>query len=127
MHFIKLDVDQVQQVAAEQGISAMPTFKVYLQGREIKDMRGADRNGLERLVKESIEFHAQAYSSQAKARHEQKKAAMGGPVTESRQELMGKSIKELKEMLTSRSISLVGLAEKSDLVERLLSWAGRSE
>ncbi|KAJ3306394.1 hypothetical protein HDV03_005361 [Kappamyces sp. JEL0829] len=112
MHFIKLDVDQVQQVAAEQGISAMPTFKVYLQGREIKDMRGADRNGLERL---------------AKARHEQKKAAMGGPVTESRQELMGKSIKELKEMLTSRSISLVGLAEKSDLVERLLSWAGRSE
>ena len=37
----------------------MPTFKVFLQGREIKEMRGADRNGLQTMINESIQFYNQ--------------------------------------------------------------------
>lgn len=40
-------------------------------------------------------------------------------ITESHEELMARSIKELKAILTERGISMVGLAEKSDLVAKV--------
>ena len=42
--FRKLDVDACQQVAASQGIQAMPTFKVYHKGKQVKEMKGAGIN-----------------------------------------------------------------------------------
>lgn len=41
-------------------------------------------------------------------------------VTASREELLGRSVKELKAILTERGLSLAGLAEKADIVERIL-------
>jgi thioredoxin 1 len=106
---IKVDVDQLKDVAQEYGISAMPTFKVFLQSREINEMRGADRNGLENLFKGSIDL----YETKLKELEEKKK------VSESYDELMLKSVKELKAMLQDRGISLSGLSEKQDLAKKL--------
>jgi thioredoxin 1 len=113
MGFVKVDVDQQNSLAAKYGVSAMPTFKVFLQGREIKEMRGADRNGLQTMINESIQFFNQKLKQ-----HEEKK---NQPVAESREELLNLSIKELKQMIQSRGQSLVGLVEKGDLVDKLKS------
>lgn len=39
--FYKVDVDEVQEVAAENGISAMPTFLFFKNGEKIDTVRGA--------------------------------------------------------------------------------------
>eukprot|EP00055_Hartaetosiga_balthica_P002513 m.4250 g.4250 ORF g.4250 m.4250 type:complete len:104 (+) comp2193_c0_seq1:99-410(+) len=45
----KVDVDEASDIAMEQGISAMPTFKVYKDGKKVDEMLGADANGLRAL------------------------------------------------------------------------------
>ncbi len=68
-----------------------------------------DKNGLEELLKSCTELMDPATLA----------------ITATKEDLNAKSIKELKEMLKSRSISMAGLAEKGDLVDRLLQWAGK--
>lgn len=48
--FIKVDVDQAEDVAAKYGIQAMPTFKFFKNGAEISEMKGADPDGLKRSI-----------------------------------------------------------------------------
>lgn len=48
--FIKVDVDQGEEIAAERGIEAMPTFHFYRAGQLLEAMQGADANRLEQLV-----------------------------------------------------------------------------
>lgn len=111
--FVKVDVDQQNELAAKYGVSAMPTFKVFLQGREIRELRGADRNGLALLCKDSIDFY------QTKLQEHQENKSK--PVTESREVLLQLPVKQLKIMLQERGQSLAGLAEKVDLVDKLKS------
>lgn len=54
--FLKVDVDEAQDVAQECSVSAMPTFHMYLQGRRVSDFAGADSS---RLASE-VERHAPA-------------------------------------------------------------------
>jgi len=44
--FYKVDVDQEQGIAAQQGIRAMPTMKVFKDGKEIQTVVGADLKAL---------------------------------------------------------------------------------
>ncbi|XP_024360500.1 thioredoxin H4-1 isoform X1 [Physcomitrium patens] len=46
--FVKVDVDEVQEVAAEYDVRAMPTFLFIKDGQQIDKVVGADRNDLER-------------------------------------------------------------------------------
>jgi thioredoxin 1 len=100
--FIKVDVDQLQEIASQYRVQAMPTFKVFVQEKEIEEMKGADKNGLEEMIKRAV-----------------KKVESLKPVTLDESELMSKSIKELKQMLVERGLSTTGLLEKQDLVKRL--------
>mmetsp|Transcript_29151 Transcript_29151/g.35409 ORF Transcript_29151/g.35409 Transcript_29151/m.35409 type:complete len:104 (-) Transcript_29151:263-574(-) len=50
--FVKIDVDECDDIAAECGVSAMPTFMVYKGGEKVKEMVGADQKALEALVME---------------------------------------------------------------------------
>lgn len=49
--FVKVDVDDAEDVAAQCGISAMPTFQVYRDGKKVEEMMGADPKKLEAIVK----------------------------------------------------------------------------
>eukprot|EP00184_Porphyridium_aerugineum_P002211 CAMPEP_0184695742 /NCGR_PEP_ID=MMETSP0313-20130426/3286_1 /TAXON_ID=2792 /ORGANISM="Porphyridium aerugineum, Strain SAG 1380-2" /LENGTH=105 /DNA_ID=CAMNT_0027154259 /DNA_START=149 /DNA_END=466 /DNA_ORIENTATION=- len=48
--FAKVDTDDLSQVARQQHISAMPTFKIYKNGKVVGEMLGANPEGLEKLV-----------------------------------------------------------------------------
>jgi len=49
--FLKVDVDQCQSTAQEQGVSAMPTFILYRSKVKLDMMRGADASALEEKIK----------------------------------------------------------------------------
>ncbi|EIE26105.1 thioredoxin [Coccomyxa subellipsoidea C-169] len=50
--FLKVDVDKNEAVAAACGISAMPTFQVFKDGKKIHEMVGASADNLEQLVEQ---------------------------------------------------------------------------
>mmetsp|Transcript_11469 Transcript_11469/g.41988 ORF Transcript_11469/g.41988 Transcript_11469/m.41988 type:complete len:104 (-) Transcript_11469:909-1220(-) len=51
IEFIKVDVDELDDVAAQCGISAMPTFQVFKGGEKVDEMVGASKEKLEELAK----------------------------------------------------------------------------
>ena len=54
--FVKVDVDDLDDVAANCGISAMPTFQLYSNGVMVKEICGADKAKLEALAVEANEL-----------------------------------------------------------------------
>ncbi|XP_019879651.1 thioredoxin-like protein 1 [Aethina tumida] len=50
--FLKVDVDQCQETAAAQGVSAMPTFIFYRNKTKIDRLQGADPTGLETKIQQ---------------------------------------------------------------------------
>jgi thioredoxin len=100
--FVKVDIDQFQELASQYKVQAVPSFKLFIKENEVDEVKGADKNGLEQLIKRAVQ---KVYSLK--------------PVDLSEAELMTKSVKELKDMLVSRGLSASGLVEKQDLVMRL--------
>ncbi|ERF68049.1 hypothetical protein EPUS_06439 [Endocarpon pusillum Z07020] len=49
--FTKIDVDQQQELAGSYGVTAMPTFMIFKNGRSIQTIRGADPKQLSAAVK----------------------------------------------------------------------------
>ncbi|KAF5855363.1 mitochondrial thioredoxin [Aspergillus alliaceus] len=49
--FVKVDVDQQEEISQECGIRAMPTFMVFKDGQKLDELTGADPKGLEMLVR----------------------------------------------------------------------------
>ena len=50
VEFVKVDVDDADDVAAACGIRAMPTFHFYRGGAKVEEMMGADQNKIAALV-----------------------------------------------------------------------------
>merc|ERR1712232_218047 len=48
--FIKVDVDEGQDVAAQAGVSCMPTFTFYKDGKKVEQIEGADQAKLTSIV-----------------------------------------------------------------------------
>jgi len=48
--FLKVDVDEAEDVAGEYNISAMPTFVFLKDGKKIDDLMGANADKLKELV-----------------------------------------------------------------------------
>jgi thioredoxin-like negative regulator of GroEL len=49
--FFKVDVDEAEDVAEEVGITAMPTFQFYKDGKKIEEFKGANPEKLEETIK----------------------------------------------------------------------------
>lgn len=49
--FVKVDVDELEDVTSEAGVSAMPSFYVYKDGEVAEKLVGASKDKLEDLVK----------------------------------------------------------------------------
>eukprot|EP00762_Andalucia_godoyi_P008305 ANDGO_07339.mRNA.1 Thioredoxin-2 len=52
--FVKVDVDQCQDIAKRYSVSAMPTFIVLKHGSVVDTMKGANANGLASMVQKHI-------------------------------------------------------------------------
>jgi thioredoxin 1 len=52
MTFVKVDVDECRDIASEENISAMPTFKFYQSGTLLFEMLGANVALLQQKVEE---------------------------------------------------------------------------
>jgi thioredoxin 1 len=50
--FLKLDVDELSDLAQELGIRAMPTFLFFKNGEKLTDVVGANPGALEAAIKE---------------------------------------------------------------------------
>ena len=48
--FIKVDVDELDDVASEAGVSAMPSFYYYEEGKVVETLVGASKEKLEQLI-----------------------------------------------------------------------------
>jgi len=48
--FLKIDVDSNAVVAGECGVSAMPTFQVFKDGKKVDELVGASKDKLKALV-----------------------------------------------------------------------------
>jgi thioredoxin 1 len=48
--FIKVDVDAAEDISSKCGISAMPTFQVWKDGKKIDELVGASKDKLAALV-----------------------------------------------------------------------------
>ncbi|KAI9649522.1 thioredoxin trx1 [Ciborinia camelliae] len=51
--FVKIDVDEVPDVAAELGIRAMPTFLIFKGEKQIAEVVGANPAALEEAIKKA--------------------------------------------------------------------------
>lgn len=49
--FIKVDVDELEDVSTDANVTAMPSFYVYKNGEIVEKMVGASKEKLEALVK----------------------------------------------------------------------------
>lgn len=58
--FVKVNVDEQREIAAQYGVSAMPTFQLFKDGKKIDEIRGADP----RKLKATIEKAASDVKSQ---------------------------------------------------------------
>jgi len=53
-HFVKLDVDEVPDVAQELGIRAMPTFLVFKNGEKVQEIVGANPKALLAAIEDAV-------------------------------------------------------------------------
>ncbi|TYI30765.1 hypothetical protein ES332_A05G410300v1 [Gossypium tomentosum] len=50
VQFVKLDVDELPDVAQEFGVQGMPTFVLLKKGKEVDRVVGAQKNDLEKKI-----------------------------------------------------------------------------
>jgi len=67
--FVKVNVDEQQEIAAQNGIQAMPTFLVFKDGKKIEEIKGANPPALKKIV-ERIAGEVKAANVQEKAPEE---------------------------------------------------------
>jgi thioredoxin 1 len=48
--FVKINVDEQREIAAQYGVTAMPTFMVFKDGKKVQEVKGADVRGLKMVV-----------------------------------------------------------------------------
>lgn len=48
--FVKVNVDEAQELTRKFGVSAMPTFMAFTNGSKTAEVIGADRAGIEKAI-----------------------------------------------------------------------------
>ncbi|WMV28526.1 hypothetical protein MTR67_021911 [Solanum verrucosum] len=50
VEFVKIDVDELDDVAQEYGVQSMPTFVLIRKGKVVDKIVGADKDGLKKKI-----------------------------------------------------------------------------
>lgn len=48
--FVKVNVDEAREIAAQYGIQAMPTFLLFKNGKQVEEIKGADPRKLKSVI-----------------------------------------------------------------------------
>jgi len=54
VHFGKVDIDDLPDIAQEFGISAVPTFVMFRDGEKVADFKGAMPQGLLKMIQKNV-------------------------------------------------------------------------
>lgn len=81
MAFVKIDVDAQQDIAREYGVSAMPTFLVFREGKVVETVRGANVVALKAVVEKARGWGEEILRAR-KVREEEVRKAKKGEVEE---------------------------------------------
>ncbi|EUC32146.1 hypothetical protein COCCADRAFT_6111 [Bipolaris zeicola 26-R-13] len=71
--FVKINVDEQREIAGQYGVTAMPTFMLFKDGKKVEEVRGADVRGLKAMV-EKAGGEVKAMEEKTKKAEEAKKA-----------------------------------------------------
>lgn len=71
--FVKVNVDEAREIAAQYGIQAMPTFLLFKDGKQIEEIKGADPRKLKSVI-ESATTDLQSSGAAPKAEEKEKPA-----------------------------------------------------
>ncbi|CAO2655185.1 Nn.00g102490.m01.CDS01 [Neocucurbitaria sp. VM-36] len=72
--FVKVNVDEQRELAAQHGVTAMPTFLLFKDGKKIEEIKGADPRKLKAAVEKASGELKSAQTTQPKESKESKKA-----------------------------------------------------
>lgn len=61
--FVKVNVDSLSSISRSHGVTAMPTFILFHNGKALRTVRGADPSELAALVGETVKLRGQATQS----------------------------------------------------------------
>jgi len=53
--FVKINVDEQREIAGQYGVTAMPTFMLFKEGKKVEEVRGADVRKLKEVVERVAE------------------------------------------------------------------------
>lgn len=54
VNFLKIDVDEASEIAAEYSVRAMPTFKLFRKGEQICEVVGANPAALKKAIQSAV-------------------------------------------------------------------------
>ncbi|CAE7020608.1 hypothetical protein P3342_004465 [Pyrenophora teres f. teres] len=103
--FVKVNVDEQREIAGQYGVTAMPTFMLFKEGKKVEEVRGADVRALKEVV--------ERVAGEVRARKTQAKKTTGGEDKEKVQEKKtvveeGKEKGETEEKTVSGSYGMTG-------------------
>lgn len=106
VRFAKVNADECQELCAEQGISALPTFQVYRNKKIVKTIRGANLEELQRSL-ESVASAPKTTEPDLRAKVKQLKLQLAELREEGRiNSLSLQAMKEENERLSKRNDEL---------------------
>ncbi|KAH8702757.1 thioredoxin-like protein [Phaeosphaeriaceae sp. PMI808] len=71
--FVKVNVDEQRELAAQYGVNAMPTFLLFKDGKKVEEIRGADVRKLKAVIENAAaDIKASAVVEEKKPTQEKK-------------------------------------------------------
>lgn len=52
--FLKVDIDDAEELAETAGVQCLPTFQIYKNGNKVDEITGADKEKLENSIKSNL-------------------------------------------------------------------------